>query len=312
MNRILIISGCTADKAVTDSGHLTLEDFSDPARLDARQADLWHLAMPAAQRYRGEEHLRTLDAIESLRESGHRVDHAIVSAGYGLVEPHQSLAPYDATFDGMDDAELEAWATHLDLPDAVRSRCLKADRVALVLPWTYRKAIGPLSAEPGQRLIRLDPFGAQAEHIRALATRAPTRFASVAEDARFLRAFESSQIPMPDWTHRAHLRMAWLMADQGEPEAVIPRVKRALIGLLTAYGIPQTETRGYHETVTLAWLKLIQTLRQTTSHRCADTFIDEHPQLLDKTYLLTFYSRAAIMGGDAREKWVEPDLRPLP
>ncbi|MFT7626101.1 MAG: hypothetical protein ACI9WU_005294 [Myxococcota bacterium] len=313
---MLVISGCTRHKAAQNPNQLTLDDFRNPERRDTKNRDLGFLALPARQMYRGEEHERTIAALDALRAEapGRQFEHRIVSAGYGLIDQQAVIVPYEATFDGMSDEALADWSSSLLLEADVRAAMRHHKQIALILPWTHRRAIGPIAAEPGAHLIHLDPFGEQRTHLQTLADapRPPTGFASVAEDRRFLRDFEAAALTKEQWTHRAHLRMAWLMAEQGPVRETVPRVKRALHRLLNAFGITQTETTGYHETVTRAWLQLIGALRELSKASCAEVFIDQHPQLLDKTHLLTFFSRPQLMDPRARSSWIPPDLRPLP
>jgi hypothetical protein len=43
-----------------------------------------------------------------------------------------------------------------------------------------------------------------------------------------------------------------------------------------------------------------------------DDFARRHGWLLEKDALLEFYSRERLMSDEARARWVEPDLLPLP
>jgi hypothetical protein len=44
----------------------------------------------------------------------------------------------------------------------------------------------------------------------------------------------------------------------------------------------------------------------------ADAFLDQQSQLLSKRALLLFYSRDRLMSAEAKARFVEPDLAPLP
>jgi hypothetical protein len=77
---------------------------------------------------------------------------------------------------------------------------------------------------------------------------------------------------------------------------------------------PNTDTSGYHETITRASL------------RAARAVLDRHPSaalgavlgellaspLGRSDWLLTYWSRERLFSVEARRAWVEPDLQPLP
>ncbi|HEX7884720.1 MAG TPA: hypothetical protein VF474_01970, partial [Phenylobacterium sp.] len=72
--------------------------------------------------------------------------------------------------------------------------------------------------------------------------------------ARIGRGVADRTLPKPEWTHAAHFAAAfWLLTrPQGDAEAEMP-------GLIRAYnaatGVENTDTSGYHETITLASLR---------------------------------------------------------
>ena len=121
-------------------------------------------------------------------------------------------------------------------------------------------------------------------------------------------------LPKPRWTHRAHFAAAlWLLANR--PDLDLPR---AMPGLIRAYneatGVANTDTDGYHETITQASL------------RAASSFLEEHRDktlfavcnaLMDgplgkSDWLLAYWTKDRLFSVGARRAWVEPDIRPLP
>jgi hypothetical protein len=70
---------------------------------------------------------------------------------------------------------------------------------------------------------------------------------------------------------------------------------------------------GYHETITVAWLRIIAaTIRHYGAPARADDFCDRHPHLLAPTLLRLFYSRERLASPESKIRFVEPDLNPLP
>src|SRR4051812_42194422 len=124
--RILVITSCTGQKSVKDERQLTLEDFQKGAEhVAARQSELSQVLTPAGTLYTGQQHKRLMRGVRQFRttrsDQGDVIDLCIVSAGYGLVADDDLIAPYEATFSGMNKTDLHAWARSLELPNAFRS-----------------------------------------------------------------------------------------------------------------------------------------------------------------------------------------------
>ncbi len=93
-------------------------------------------------------------------------------------------------------------------------------------------------------------------------------------------------------------------------------VRRTIKAYNAAHHVPETPTRGYNETTTQAFVRLVAATMQAYGGVMptpdADTFCDTHPQLLQKHVLRLFYSPQQRMRPDAKFCFVEPDLAPLP
>jgi len=133
------------------------------------------------------------------------------------------------------------------------------------------------------------------------------------DDAVLLTEFEECTLPLELWTHRAHLRVGYMYVRKYGLDAAVERMRSGIQRFNAAGQIPEAIDRGYHETVTQAWLRLISTyLADESSDQCSESFLDAHPDLGDKRVLLQFYSRERIMSWEAKRGFVEPDLAPLP
>ena len=129
----------------------------------------------------------------------------------------------------------------------------------------------------------------------------------------FIAAFESHELPRPDWTHRAHLTVAtWYVLWYG-PDAALDRVRDAIRAYNAAHGIGQTPTCGYHETITrfYVWLVSRAVHRTGVSASLGDIVNRVVDECTDREIPYAYYSRERLMSGDARRGWVEPDLTPL-
>jgi hypothetical protein len=132
-------------------------------------------------------------------------------------------------------------------------------------------------------------------------------------DEEHLRCFEDRSLPHAQWTHRAHLKVAYLyLLRLPYPEA-LERLRAGIKAYNAAHGIQDTPTGGYHETLTQVWLQLVHTtLRQFGPTETADAFFDAQTQLGSKRTPLLFYSRDRLMSAEAKHGFIPPDLAPLP
>lgn len=130
------------------------------------------------------------------------------------------------------------------------------------------------------------------------------------DDLAFAAAFESGDIAPDAFSHRDHLRLAYVYLSGTDVDAACARMRTALLGFLGHHGIAATK---YHETMTRAWILAVRHfLEKTAATRCADEFIDAHPEMLDPAIMLTHYSANRLFSDAARANFIEPDLDPIP
>jgi hypothetical protein len=130
-------------------------------------------------------------------------------------------------------------------------------------------------------------------------------------DDDFLDAFEQCRLPREAWTHAAHVRMAWLYLRRRPPEWVVPAVRERI----SRYNLSLGNTDGYHETITLAFLRLIgDRIDRDPEVDSFPEFASRNPDLLDRTLsaLIVHYRKETLFSPEARTTFVEPDRSPLP
>ena len=136
---------------------------------------------------------------------------------------------------------------------------------------------------------------------------------AVLDDVTFLGRFEAGTFPLDQWHHREHIKIAYLYLCVHPFEVAIQRMRTGIRALNAAHRVPDELTRGYHETMTQAWMRLVLvTLCEYGQAGSADEFFELNPQLAEKKVLRLFYSRERILSSEAKAKFVEPDLAPLP
>jgi len=117
-------------------------------------------------------------------------------------------------------------------------------------------------------------------------------------------------LPKPRWTHAGHFAAAfWLLRDRGDAAF------RDMPPLIRAYnestGVANTDTGGYHETITVASLRLA---RAWLAARPGMPLHAALAELLASPYgrsdwLLAYWSRERLFSVIARRAWVDPDLQ---
>ena len=132
---------------------------------------------------------------------------------------------------------------------------------------------------------------------------------------RITEAMIACTLPEPAWTHAAHWAAAlWIVARKPElhaPDAMPVFIRRYNESL----GHQNTETSGYHETITQASLRAA---RHHLSEVGPDAPVSQTLHNLLATplgrsgWLLKHWSKPRLFSPEARRAWVEPDVLPLP
>ena len=154
---MLVIGSCTGRKALRDCPNLLTEsDFDDPLLFQERDPGLSAWALPARELYTGWQHRYLMKGVAAIR---HRFGASscsvkIISAGYGLVDEEQPLAPYEATFQGKHPKWIQEKAQRLGIPSAVREAVVGYDVVLFLLGKEYLlSTYPPLAPELHQRFV---------------------------------------------------------------------------------------------------------------------------------------------------------------
>ena len=131
---------------------------------------------------------------------------------------------------------------------------------------------------------------------------------------RFITDFENATIPFSDWTHTAHIAMACCYIYKLKRSELLPTVRQNIKNYNVRGGGKNTDTSGYHETLTVLWLWVLTDFM--------DNLPEPKPRLSavrkavenysGKRLYSEYYSYDVAKSVEARKRWVEPDLRVLP
>lgn len=129
-------------------------------------------------------------------------------------------------------------------------------------------------------------------------------------DLEFRAAFEAGAYAPADFSHRAHVRLAYVYLADCDVDLALERMRAALVSFLSHHDIPASK---YHETLTRSWLLAVNHfMHRTPQASSSDDFIARNPILLDSRIMLTHYSAGLLFSESARAGFVEPDLDPIP
>lgn len=133
------------------------------------------------------------------------------------------------------------------------------------------------------------------------------------EDAGFLEAFEQRTLPAGLWNHRAHLRVAYLYLANHPFDEGLSRIRSGIQAYNAATGVVDGRTMGYHETLTVAWARLVRAaIDVSPPAEDSRAFLESHPALMVRALLREFYTQGRITTWQAKWRFVEPDLASLP
>jgi hypothetical protein len=128
------------------------------------------------------------------------------------------------------------------------------------------------------------------------------------DDLRLREQFETRTLENDAFSHREHVRLTWIYLTFDPPDVVTARLCRSLLELATGHGVAQR----FHATLTVAWVRIIESERRSHPDMPFDALVAACPALLDTDAPLVYYSRGHLFSDRARAEFVEPDLKPLP
>jgi hypothetical protein len=128
----------------------------------------------------------------------------------------------------------------------------------------------------------------------------------MSDEGRFLQDFAAGRVPEEGFSHREHVRAAWLYLRDWPAAEAIARFTAALQRFAEARGTPEI----YHETVTWAFLLLVRERRaRGPAEEGWDAFLTRNPDLLSwrPSVLDAYYTRETLSSELARRCFVFPD-----
>jgi len=124
------------------------------------------------------------------------------------------------------------------------------------------------------------------------------------DDDEFLDAFHSCRLKSSELRNADHFRLAWLHLHREPLESALASVCSGIQAFAAHHGA----STKYHETITIAWVRLLATHHEATF----EEFLTAHESRLNLDLLHRFWTPELLAGEDAKSRWVAPDIRDLP
>jgi len=126
----------------------------------------------------------------------------------------------------------------------------------------------------------------------------------------FLAAFEGCTLPKERWTHGAHLLTGACYVHGLGQAAALEKMRVCVRRYNESVGGQNTETSGYHETITVMWIRLLDGLlrelgemeRAAFAARAVERFVEQ------RDIFRRYYDFDVVKSTEARLRWVEPNL----
>src|SRR5205823_9431593 len=135
-----------------------------------------------------------------------------------------------------------------------------------------------------------------------------TKFTSMEEISDLIAHFEIGDAK--PWTHAAHLTMAfWYLSRLDQAEA-IERIRAGILHYNACQGTPNTDTSGYHETLTIFWIGIVAKFLKEADASWSEL---EVANRLVETYAgrsclwRDYYSFDLLQSLESRRRWIEPE-----
>lgn len=133
------------------------------------------------------------------------------------------------------------------------------------------------------------------------------------ETERVAQAMTDRTLPKAEWTHHAHLRAGLWHVHQHGAATALELLRTRISRYNESVGTRNTDTSGYHETITRFYVILID--RFLAANDRALPIDDLATGLIaewgDRRLPMRYYSEGRLFSVVARRSWVEPDLKAI-
>ncbi len=132
--------------------------------------------------------------------------------------------------------------------------------------------------------------------------------------AHILGGLKDRTLPKPEWTHGAHLTAAVALIGDVGLDGALGAMPDMIRRYNEATGVNNTDTEGYHHTITVFYLHVVNDFCRRSDHGAVDAQATDllASPLAARDYALQFYSRELLFSTNARRRYAPPDIKPFP
>ena len=125
------------------------------------------------------------------------------------------------------------------------------------------------------------------------------------EPSELVDRFHARTLPKPYWTHEAHVIVCWFVLQPRSVDEAIDHLRSAISSYNEETGVANTETSGYHETLTRYYVGAVSMYEDEPLEVALAA-----PECT-RGAPLAHWSRDELFSVEARLGWRDPDLTPL-
>jgi hypothetical protein len=135
------------------------------------------------------------------------------------------------------------------------------------------------------------------------------------EEAEILvAAFEDGNLDKDDWSHEAHLLAGMKMCLLYQENAYL-EMKKRVISFNEAVGTTNSDSSGYHETITMYWIwEIFNFCKKNNITRFDQYAVDTllmSEEMAERNTFLQYYQKETIISTAARRNILESDLKKM-
>jgi hypothetical protein len=134
-------------------------------------------------------------------------------------------------------------------------------------------------------------------------------YADASDIDTLIEGFNAKTLPKEQWTHAAHLTGAVWYLNRFDFDEALQQIRLAISTYNIAVGGQNTATSGYHETMTVFWMQVVDYFVRTTKgfdlKDCCNALLAS--PLAERTLPFYFYEKDTILSPQARAAFVPAD-----
>lgn len=136
-------------------------------------------------------------------------------------------------------------------------------------------------------------------------------YTNQAEIEAVVQGFESCTTAKDDFTHAKHLTVAVAYLYELSESQATERMRASLLRFLNHHGVGEAK---FHETLTVFWIKtlrafMVQLDPEASLLKITNLSLD---RFAESRLVYQYYSEARLQSSEARNNWIEPDLKVIP